>query len=223
MTSKFNNLPTDIFRSLLLYCNYKQLYVFFKISKKFSQLLKDNSFWVLYANSRGIPSTAYQSIVLNYLGHYDKSSLAYFDCFERIRWDTKLSPLTKSGIYTEFETVVRHSLTKEQRQKIFFKKDILIEVPFRGRPEKLSQKYNMKNRDRRKRKRFVLKTDTCVGSTLEHVFVEIYKNMYDLKDSELMKNLKDLSAELPDLGCTDDIRYSDGGKVYVLWIMYDEF
>jgi hypothetical protein len=217
MTSKFNNLPTDILRSLLLYFEYKQLYVFFRISKKFGQLFKDNIFWTSYANSRGIPSTAYQSIVLNHLGYYDKPNIQD----KNILWNTKLSPLTFGAICTfEYESRRTHPLSKEQLRKIFFKTDVFLEIAFRDRPEKLSTKYIMRYWDKRERKRFLLKTNTCVGSTLEHVFAEIYRNMYNLNDSELTK---DLSIETPNFGYADALSYDNIGKLYVLSINYDRF
>ncbi len=213
--TKFNDLPTDIFRSLLLYFNYKQLYVFFKISKKFGQLLKDNSFWVLYANSRGIPTTAYQSLALNHLGYYDKPTIQD----KNILWNTKLSPLTFGAICSfEWESSGTNPLSKEQLRKIFFRTDVSIEVPFRDRPEKLSAKYIWRNQDNRKRKCFLLKTNTCVGSTLEHVFVEIYRHMYDLNDSELTKDLKDLGTKSRKLGYVEGIEYNDMRKLHILWI-----
>lgn len=50
--SKFNDLPSDIYKLLLLYFDYCRLYDFFRISKKFYRLSNDESFWVSYADKK---------------------------------------------------------------------------------------------------------------------------------------------------------------------------
>jgi hypothetical protein len=194
MSSKFEQLPTDLVKLLLVHLSFEEIYRFVKLSSKYHKLSDDEHLWRLYAESRHEPSNMKKMAIYNYLGHFEYSGFGGEEEDSGFSWLTYMSPLKKSIRHIRSSYV--DYLGEKTGQKIFFKKEVIIEYPYRGRPEKLPKDF-VDNSGRRKNKlftpnkKFVLKPNTCVGSTLLHVLLEVYKHMYDLKDDELGKNITD--------------------------------
>ncbi len=192
---KFNNLPPDIIRLLLVCLDFCDIYSFFRMSKKYYRLSDDESFWKSYSITRELPVSLKDQALLDYLGHFKDNRLVIDDSGDTIEWLTSQSPSINSVDINRTE--YRDFISERDLKEIFFRKEVTMQVPYRGRPEKLQKNAKRDKLDRRK-KIFILKPNTSVGSTLKHVFNEIYKNMYNLKDDEISKDLETLGIQLSD-------------------------
>ncbi len=219
MSSSFDKLPTDIIKLLLLYPDYLSLFKIFRISRKFSKLYNDESFWIFYTQNRKYLKTeeslgiCRSFVMLNELGFYQAQELKFEDGIQtyHIGWDFDKTPRKQRAItlYNKHTRSDGNHLIARCRKRIMFQNVVILEIPYRGRYKK-SDVDNADNFDDQTT-RFYLTTNTPIGSTLDHVFTEIYRHMYDLTESELDQDLNDDS-----LGFIDMIYYDKERNVYVV-------
>ncbi len=227
MSSKFTQLPTDLVKLLLVHLNFKEIYRFLRISERYHQLVHDENLWSLYAKTKNRPASLRDHALLDHFGYFVNPSF-HFDDDAQMSWYTHMAPsakysmdVTVNGRDERFDT--------EQFDKIFFRGAVRIQVPHRGRPETLPRdlvpepnmmiRHEAEERLDKNKKTFTLEPDTSVGSTLKHVLEQIYKNMYDLKDTEINKSLSDFGIHLTDdeviqYGCLYEIEYNKKTGIY---------
>ncbi len=216
---KFDLLPLDIIKQLLLYFNYDNINKFCRTSAKYYQISNDESFWVLYAKSRSYPSNMKNNVLLNELGFCQNYSMRWNGS---IQWVTHICPEDDGLLSAIDESWGDYigPMSGMEANRILFRNAVTFEIPHRGRPEKLQPS---KISEITKKKCFIIRPNTPVGSTMLHVFNEIYKEMYDLKKSELTRHVWELNSALGDpsqTGTVLDILYDKERDIYHLDISY---
>ncbi len=211
--NKFILLPIDLVKLLLVYLKFEEIYRFIKISKKYHKISNDEKFWIIYTKSRKLPTTIKDLVLLNYLGYSKKEGFEFSRKNDVVIWHCCLSPLKEGSIEVldiprriegmEEITYDVGILSRKDRRKIIFREAIKLRIPHKGRLGKLQNEFIL----------FCLEPNTPVGSTLEHVFTEIYRKIYDLTDDEIVEDLDGIVLDKTEY--LRDITYDRNENIYI--------
>ncbi len=135
---------------------------------------------------------ALQTAILRYLGKYelDKGRVLSEIVWKIISppYDLRKFVDAEDDIDEKYNTEFK-ILTDKEYQKIVFRDPVKIFIPFLGAD------YYDEDIDDYPAKKFILKPDTPVGSTLKHTLEKVYRKMYGLNNKEKLKDAGDIFGE----------------------------
>ncbi len=174
-----NNLPVDIIRSLLLYLEYRDILKFSLLSRKYHRLSNEESLWKVCAAREKLPVTFKESFLLHTLGQFEDFNLCivYNGRKCNILWNTRRSPYNVGALKLDDDGSYIY-LEEKYRKYIVFRQTVTLEIPFFKHS---IERYELKS--------ITLNPNTPVGSTLEHFFGRLYKEMYNLRKSQIYQDL----------------------------------
>ncbi len=131
------------------------------------------------------------------------------EVLKHVGWEASAPP-NKLNIYDELKQEWV-DLNPEDYNKIVFKKPVKIEVDHHGRLDAPTSEDFEEDRII-----FTLEPDTPAGSTLRHVLTEIYRHMFELRDDELNKTIRQIGGEDVYIGHPyfEGLTYNDKTGVY---------
>ncbi len=218
-SSRTNDLPNDILKLLLLYLKYDDIFRFFRISTKYHQL-DDERFWCQYLLRKKLPTTCREMAMLDEFGWFKEYSSSIgtqkrvikfqatiFDEIYDIKWDRSDESLNKDSLVCENEhNIGIIMLPRKYRKYIVFRQTVILDIPF----------YNKSVDDTKDRRKFVLYTNTPIGSTFGYFLMQIYHNMYNDEIKRKLKNLEDK------IWTKVYVEYRESENIYILDIDDDD-